>query len=116
MPSVIESNTGPLYNLRADECSEPGHYFDHPLANRMGFTCFGVITRLRKLLNHFSIPSQIIIGSKSAILNVTEWLEVRAYLVTVTPSLLDSMIGNPYAEESVQNILCDAAKVNKIVR
>jgi hypothetical protein len=82
----------------------------------MGYTCFGVITRLRKLLNHFSIPSQIIIGSKSAILNVTEWLDARAYIVTVTSSLLESMIVHPHAKESVQNILCDVAKVNKIAR
>jgi hypothetical protein len=30
--------------------------------------------------------------------------------------LLESMIVHPHAKESVQNILCDVAKVNKIAR
>jgi len=101
---------------RAEGWSESGHYFELPLANNMGYNCFGVITRLRKLLNQFAIPSQIIIGSKPVILNVTKWFEAGTYIVTISPSLLKSMIPHLYAKESGQIFLRDAAKVNEIAR
>ena len=101
---------------RAEGWSESGHYFELPLANNMGYNCFGVITRLRKLLDQFELPAQIIVGSTREILNVTEWLEAGAHIVTVTPSLLEGMIVHPYSKETVQMFLHDAAKVNKIAR
>ena len=43
--------------------------------NNMGYNSCGEITRLRKLLDQFELPAQIIVGSTRKILNITEWLE-----------------------------------------
>ena len=82
--------------------------------NNMGYNSCGEITRLRKLLDQFELPAQIIVGSTREILNITEWLEAGAHIVTVTPTLLKGMIVHPYSKETVQMFLRDAAKVNEI--
>ena len=81
--------------------------------NNMGYNSCGEITRLRKLLDQFELPAQIIVGSTREILNITEWLEARAHIVTVTPELLTGMIIHPYSKETVKMFLDDAKKVNK---
>ena len=82
--------------------------------NNMGYNSCGEITRLRKLLDQFELPAKIIVGSTREILNITEWLEAGAHIVTVTPALLRGMIVHPYSKETVQMFLSDAAKVNEI--
>ena len=81
--------------------------------NNMGYNSCGEITRLRKLLDQFELPAQIIVGSTREILNITEWLEAGAHIVTVTPELLTGMIIHPYSKETVKMFLDDAKKVNK---
>ncbi len=78
--------------------------------NNMGYNACGEITRLRKLLDQFGLKSQIIVGSTREVLNVVEWLEAGAHIVTVVPSLLEGMIVHPYSKETVQMFLRDAAK------
>jgi len=78
--------------------------------NNMGYNVCSEITRLRKLLDQFSLKSQIIVGSTREVLNVIEWLEAGAHIVTVLPSLLVGMLVHPYSKETVQMFLRDAAK------
>jgi transaldolase len=82
--------------------------------NNMGYNSCGEIIRLRKLLDQFDLPAQIIVGSTREILNIIEWLDAGAHIVTVTPALLKGMIVHPYSKETVQMFLRDAAKVNEI--
>ena len=84
--------------------------------NNMGYNSCGEIARLRKLLDQFELPARIIVGSTREILNITEWLEAGAHIVTVTPALLKGMIVHPYSKETVQMFLRDAAKVNEIAQ
>ena len=84
--------------------------------NNMGYNSCGEITRLRKLLDQFGLQAQIIVGSTREILNITEWLEAGAHIVTVSPDLLKGMIVHPYTKETVQMFLRDAEKVNEIAK
>jgi transaldolase len=77
--------------------------------NNMGYNVCGEIARLRKLLDQFNLKSQIIVGSTREILNVIEWLEAGAHIVTVLPGLLEGMLVHPYSKETVQMFLRDAA-------
>ena len=78
--------------------------------NNMGYNVCSEIARLRKLLDQFSLKSQIIVGSTREVLNVIEWLEAGGHIVTVLPSLVEGMIVHPYSKETVQMFLRDAAK------
>jgi len=77
--------------------------------NNMGYNACGEITRLRKVLDDFGLTAKIIAASTREVLNVIEWLEAGAHIVTVTPPLLRGMIVHPYTKETVQMFLRDAA-------
>jgi transaldolase len=49
-------------------------------------------------------------------LNVVEWLESGAHIVTVVPSLLEGMLVHPYSKETVQMFLRDAAQVTALLK
>ena len=78
--------------------------------NNMGYNSCGEIRKLRKVLDYQKLPAKIIIGSTREVLNVIEWLEAGADIVTVTPDLLKGMIVHPYSKETVQMFLRDAVK------
>jgi transaldolase len=78
--------------------------------NNMGYNVCSEIARLRKLLDQFNLKSRIIVGSTREVLNVIEWLEAGAHIVTVLPSLLEGMLVHPYSKETVQMFLRDAAQ------
>jgi transaldolase len=77
--------------------------------NNMGYNCCDEIRKLRTVLDYQKIPAKIIIGSTREVLNVIEWLEAGADIVTVTPDLIKGMIVHPYSKETVQMFLRDAA-------
>ena len=79
--------------------------------NNMGYDACEEISRLRNLLDQFSLPSQIIVGSTREVLNITQWLEAGAHIVTATPALVEGMIVHPYSKETVQMFLRDAQKL-----
>ncbi|MCP4608395.1 MAG: transaldolase [Planctomycetes bacterium] len=81
--------------------------------NNMGYNSCEEIRKLRTVLDDFSLDASIIIGSTREVLNVIEWLEAGAHLVTVVPKLLEGMIVHPYSKETVQMFLADAAKTEK---
>lgn len=84
--------------------------------NNMGYNVCGEITRLRKLLDQFNLKSQIIVGSTREVLNVIEWLESGAHIVTVLPNLIEGMLVHPYSKETVQMFLRDGAKAEAMLK
>jgi transaldolase len=78
--------------------------------NNMGYNSCDEIRKLRKVLDYQKLTAKIIIGSTREVLNVIEWLEAGADIVTVTPDLIKGMIVHPYSKETVQMFLRDAAK------
>lgn len=81
--------------------------------NNMGYNACEEIKKLRKVLDSFELKSRIIVGSTREILNIIEWLEAGAHVVTVPPNLLNGMIIHPYTKETVQMFLNDAAKIEQ---
>lgn len=84
--------------------------------NNMGYNSCEEIKKLRKILDDFSLKSKIIVGSTREILNVIEWLEAGAHIVTASPSLIEGMIVHPYSKETVQMFLNDAKKLEAILK
>ena len=78
--------------------------------NNMGYDSRNEVSRLRKLLENFGLKSKIIVGSTREVLNVVEWFEAGAHIVTATPSLIEGMIVHPYTKETVQQFLKDGAQ------
>src|SRR3990167_1554868 len=76
--------------------------------NNMGYNVCTEITKLRNVLEQEGLKSQIIVGSTREVLNVMEWLEAGAHIVTVSPDILKGMIVHPYTKETVQMFLHDA--------
>ncbi|MCL4369683.1 MAG: transaldolase [Chloroflexi bacterium] len=83
--------------------------------NNMGYNVCGEITKLRKLLDRFILGASIIVGSTREVLNVVEWLEAGAHIVTVVPALLEGMLVHPFSKETVQMFLRDAAKAEAVL-
>jgi len=81
--------------------------------NNMGYNAIEEIDKLRNLLDDQELNSKIIIGSTREILNVVEWLDAGAHIVTVSPKLLEGMIVHPYSKETVRMFLDDAEKTGK---
>jgi transaldolase len=84
--------------------------------NNMGYNCIDEIKKARKVLDDQKLKAQIIIGSTREVLNVIEWLEAGAHIVTVVPDLLRGMIVHPYSKETVQMFLDDAKKAEEILK
>ena len=82
--------------------------------NNMGYNACDEITKLRKILDQLDLKAQIIVGSTREVLNVIEWFQAGAHIVTVTPSLIKGMIVHPYSKETVQMFLNDANEVKKL--
>ena len=78
--------------------------------NNMGYDAVGEIRTLRRLLDSYKLKAQIIAASTREILNVVQWLDAGAHIVTVLPPFLDGMLVHPYSKETVKMFLDDAAK------
>ncbi|HYR89100.1 MAG TPA: transaldolase family protein [Terriglobia bacterium] len=81
--------------------------------NNMGYNSCQEIRRLRALLDAFQSPSKIIVGSTREVLNIVEWFEAGADIVTAVPDLLEGMLVHPYSKETVRMFLEDGAKIQK---
>ena len=84
--------------------------------NNMGYNACIEIKKLRKVLNDFNLKAKIIIGSTREVLNVIEWLEAGAHIITVVPKFLEGMIVHPYSKETVQQFLRDAKKAEEMLK
>ena len=79
--------------------------------NNMGYDSRQEIRRLRSLLDAFGSPAKIIVGSTREVLNIIEWFEAGADIVTALPSLMEGMLVHPYSKETVRMFLEDAKKL-----
>jgi len=79
--------------------------------NNMGYDSCQEIRRLRSLLDTFASPAKIIVGSTREVLNIIEWFEAGADIVTALPSLIEGMLVHPYSKETVRMFLEDAKKL-----
>lgn len=84
--------------------------------NNMGYNACGEIEKLRKVLDDIGLKANIIVGSTREVLNVIEWLEAGAHIVTVLPNLLEGMVVHPYSKETVKMFLDDAENIEKKFR
>jgi len=84
--------------------------------NNMGYNCCSEISKLRKLLDDFGLKSKIIVGSTREVLNIVEWLNAGAHIVTAAPNLIEGMIVHPYSKETVQMFLNDAKKLESALK
>lgn len=82
--------------------------------NNMGYNVCDELVKLRSILDDFNLNSRIIVGSTREVLNIIEWLQAGAHIVTVVPELLQGMLVHPYTKETVQMFLRDAEAVNKL--
>ena len=83
--------------------------------NNMGYNSLGEVVKLRSLLDRFRLPSKIIMGSTREVLNIVEWLEAGADIVTTTPNLVSGMLVHPYTKETVQMFLRDGAAAEAVL-
>ena len=83
--------------------------------NNMGYDACIEISKLRKILDQSRLGSKIIVGSTREILNVIQWLEAGAHIVTVTPNLMEGMIVHPYSKDTVQMFLRDGAQIAAMI-
>lgn len=81
--------------------------------NNMGYDAGQEIRRLRSLLDAFGSPARIIVGSTREILNIVQWFEAGADIVTSVPSLIEGMLVHPYSKETVQMFLRDGRKLEE---
>lgn len=79
--------------------------------NTMGYNACQEIRRLRALLDAFGSPAKIIVGSTREVLNIVEWFEAGADIVTAVPALVEGMLVHPYSRETVQQFLADGARL-----
>ena len=79
--------------------------------NNMGYDSREEVRRLRKLLDAFGSRAKIIVGSTREVLNIVEWFESGADIVTTVPSLLETMLVHPYSKETVRMFLADGARL-----
>jgi transaldolase len=82
--------------------------------NNMGYNSLEDLKITRKLLDQFGLKAQIIAASTREILNVVEWLEAGAHVVTVAPKLIEGMLVHPYTKETVRQFLRDALKSERL--
>ena len=78
--------------------------------NNMGYDSANEVRILRRLLDEHKLKAKIIAASTREILNVVQWLDAGAHIVTVVPQFMDGMIVHPYSKETVKMFLDDAAK------
>ncbi len=80
--------------------------------NNMGYNSVIELKKLRYLLDEHKLKAKIICGSTREVLNVVEWLEAGAHIVTTVPKFIEGMIVHPYSKETVQQFLADGAKLS----
>jgi transaldolase len=81
--------------------------------NNMGYNSVDEISKLRRVLDIQDLDARIICASTREVLNVIEWLDAGAHLVTVLPNLIEGMLVHPYSKETVKMFINDAMKLQE---
>jgi len=84
--------------------------------NNMGYNCVDEIRKARSVIDDQDLKAKIIVGSTREVLNVIEWLEAGAHIVTVVPDILKGMIVHPFSKETVRMFLNDARKAEEMLK
>ncbi|MBN2021104.1 MAG: hypothetical protein JW749_12875 [Sedimentisphaerales bacterium] len=84
--------------------------------NNMGYNCIEELKKTRKLLDQLNLKAKIIAASTREIVNIVEWLEAGAHIVTVVPKLLEGMLVHPYTKETVSQFLEDALRSEQLAQ
>ena len=82
--------------------------------NNMGYDSRQEVRRLRGLLDSFGSSSKIIVGSTREVLNIVEWFEAGADIVTAVPNLIEGMLVHPYSKETVKMFLEDGKRLQNL--
>ena len=80
--------------------------------NNMGYDACQEIRRLRGLLDAFGSHAKIIVGSTREVLNIIQWFEAGADIVTAVPQLVEGMLVHPYSKETVRQFLRDGQRLH----
>lgn len=80
--------------------------------NNMGYNCCEEIKKARTIIDKQDLKSKIIVGSCREVLNIVEWLEAGADIITVPPNLLENIIVHPYSNITVSQFLEDAKNID----
>jgi len=83
--------------------------------NNMGYNATDEIRKLRHVLDQFNLDSKIIVGSTREVLNIIEWLNAGADIVTALPKFIEGMIVHPFSKETVQMFLQDATRAEEML-
>ena len=85
--------------------------------NDMGYNCIGEIKKVRKILDRFDYEGdvELILGSVREPLNIIEWLEAGADIVTTPPKILEKSLIHARTKETVEMFLNDGKKLKEIV-
>ncbi len=81
--------------------------------NNMGYDACQEVRRVRHLFDAFGLSTKLIVGSTRESLNIIEWFEAGADIVTVAPQLLEVMLVHPYTKETVQMFLKDGLRLHR---
>ena len=79
--------------------------------NNMGYNTNEEIVKLKNILTSAELDSKIIVGSVRESLNIVEWIDSGADIVTVPPSFLETMICHPYSKETVKQFMDASEKL-----
>jgi len=85
--------------------------------NDMGYNCIDEIKKVRNILNRFDYEGdvELIIGSVREPLNIIEWIDAGADIVTVPPKILEKSLIHARTKETVQMFLEDAKKLKESI-
>ncbi|MBI4354496.1 MAG: transaldolase [Candidatus Omnitrophica bacterium] len=81
--------------------------------NNMGYDARQELRRLRQLLDACGSPARIIAASTREALNIIEWFEAGADIVTVVPQFIETMLVHPYSKETVRQFLEDGRTLQR---
>ena len=73
-------------------------------------TAPAVVGAVRRWLDLWDYPGEIIVGSSRTRMNLQEWACAGAHILTITPALLEQMLVNARTKETVAQFLGDAEK------
>jgi transaldolase len=69
-----------------------------------------IVAAVRRWLDLWDYPGEIIVGSSRTRMNLQEWACAGAHILTITPALLGQMLLNARTKETVAQFIGDAEK------
>jgi transaldolase len=75
-----------------------------------GADATGTVAAVRRWLDLWEFPGEIIVGSSRTRMNLQQWACAGAHILTITPALVRQMLTNARTKETVAQFLGDAEK------